>query len=62
MYLFGKGVLKDGEQIENITDEEWRQKLTDQQYYVCRQHGTEMVVLLNFIIYLFIFEIFVLNL
>lgn len=38
----GQGVLKEGEIVSNIGDDEWRKRLTEQEYHVCRQHGTEM--------------------
>ncbi|HEX6378464.1 MAG TPA: peptide-methionine (R)-S-oxide reductase, partial [Nitrososphaeraceae archaeon] len=33
---------KDDKKIEDMTDEDWKNKLTQEQYEVCREKGTEM--------------------
>jgi len=38
-----RGLLKEGEDAEKVTEADWRKRLTDMQYYVCREHGTERV-------------------
>lgn len=37
-----RGLLKEGEDVEKLTEADWRKRLTDMQHYVCREHGTEM--------------------
>lgn len=30
-----------------VTDDDWRKKLSEEEFYVCRESGTEAVVTLN---------------
>jgi peptide-methionine (R)-S-oxide reductase len=45
MRWFGRGAQADAEQAEafevTLSEAEWRERLTPQQYYVLREHGTE---------------------
>ena len=41
--LGGSGVLIDGEDPRTITNEEWKKRLTADQFYITRQKGTEAV-------------------
>ena len=39
----GGGVLKDGEDPLTVSNKEWQKRLTDEQYYITREKGTERV-------------------
>ena len=38
-------MLKDGEDPLNLTDRDWKERLTPSQYEVCREKGTEREIL-----------------
>jgi hypothetical protein len=41
-YLLKKKMFENDEKIQEMTDEDWKNKLTLEQYEVCRNKGTEI--------------------
>jgi len=43
LVLLSSGVLNNGEDPKSLTKEDWKSRLTSDQYNVCRKKGTERV-------------------
>jgi hypothetical protein len=41
-YLLEKDMFENDKKIHEMTDEDWKNKLTQEQYEVCRNKGTEI--------------------